>query len=57
MSSKVEKTSYVTYDGRTIVDVNALLRKPKVQERIAKMARKFREADEQRRTDETRASS
>jgi hypothetical protein len=57
MSSKAEKTSHVTYDGRTIVDVNALLRKPEVQERIAKVARKFREADERRRAEETRTDS
>lgn len=37
-----EKRSYVTPDGRTIVDTNKLLRDPKVQEALEKMSkRKF----------------
>ena len=31
-NAKSEKVSYVDFDGRTIVDVNALLRDPKVQD-------------------------
>jgi hypothetical protein len=37
--SKNEKVSYVDYDGRTIVDVNALLRNPKVRETIDRMSK------------------
>jgi hypothetical protein len=33
-----EKSSYVTFDGHTIVDANALLRKPKVQQVLARLA-------------------
>lgn len=33
-----EKSSYVTFDGRTVVDGNALLRKPKVQQLLARLA-------------------
>jgi hypothetical protein len=43
--SKKEKVSYVDYGGRTIVDVNALLRSPKVQatiERLSKRNEQFR---------------
>jgi hypothetical protein len=35
-----KKVSYVTYDGRTIVDTKALLQDPKVREIISKL--KFR---------------
>jgi len=37
--SKNGKVSYVDYDGRTIVDVNALLRNPKVRETIDRMSK------------------
>jgi hypothetical protein len=43
--SNSEKVSYVNFDGRTIVDVNALLRDPKVQatiERLSKENERFR---------------
>ena len=43
--SKKEKVSYVDFSGRTIVDVNALLRSPKVQatiERLSKRNEQFR---------------
>jgi hypothetical protein len=33
-----EKSSYVTFEGRTVVDANALLRKPKVQQLLARLA-------------------
>ncbi|MBV9082783.1 MAG: hypothetical protein JOZ62_08920 [Acidobacteriaceae bacterium] len=33
-----EKSSYVTSEGRTIVDVDALLRKPKVQAMLRRLA-------------------
>ena len=39
------KVSHVDYEGRTIVDVNALLRDPKVQatiERLSKENERFR---------------
>jgi hypothetical protein len=42
---KGEKVSYVDFDGRTIVDVNALLRSPQVQatiERMSKTNERFR---------------
>jgi hypothetical protein len=32
------KLSYVTFEGRTIVDANALLRQPKVQHVLARLA-------------------
>lgn len=35
---KDEKSSHVTFDGLTLVDANALLRKPKVQEVLARLA-------------------
>ena len=35
-----DKISYVTWDGRTVVDVDALLRDPKVQETIQKLSRR-----------------
>ena len=38
--AKKEKVSYVDYDGRTIVDVNALLRSPKVQATIERMSKR-----------------
>jgi hypothetical protein len=44
-NAKSEKVSYVDFDGRTIVDVNALLRDPKVQatmERVSKQNERFR---------------
>ena len=43
--SKNEKISHVDFDGRAIVDVNALLRSPKVQatiERMSKTNERFR---------------
>jgi hypothetical protein len=43
--SKKENVSYVDFSGRTIVDVNALLRSPKVQatiERLSKRNEQFR---------------
>ena len=43
--SDSEKVSYVDFDGRTIVDVNALLRSAKVQatiERMSKANERFR---------------
>jgi hypothetical protein len=43
--SKSGKVSYVDYAGRTIVDVNALLRSPKVRatiERLSKTNERFR---------------
>jgi hypothetical protein len=33
-----KKTSYVTFDGRTIVDTNALLQAPKVQATLRKVS-------------------
>ncbi len=33
-----EKSSHVTFDGHTIVDANALLRMPKVQQVLARLA-------------------
>lgn len=44
-NAKSEKVSYVDFYGRTIVDVNALLRDPKVQatmERVSKQNERFR---------------
>jgi hypothetical protein len=32
------KTSYVTFDGRTIVDTNALLQAPKVKATLRKLS-------------------
>ena len=43
--AKKEKVSYVDYNGYTIVDVNALLRSPKVRatiERMSKANERFR---------------
>ncbi len=43
--TKKEKVSYVDFDGHTIVDVNALLRSPKVRatiERMSKASERFR---------------
>ena len=40
MAKSADKISYVTPDGRTIVDVDALLRDPKVQETIQKLSRR-----------------
>ncbi len=43
--SKKEKGSYVDFEGHTIVDVNALLGRPKVRatiERISKRNEQFR---------------
>jgi hypothetical protein len=37
MSATETKMSHVTYDGRTVVDTNALLRDPKVQETISRL--------------------
>ena len=37
--SKSEKVSYVNFDGYTIVDVNALLRDPKVKATIERMSK------------------
>ncbi len=37
--SDSEKTSHVDFDGRTIVDVNALLRDPKVRATIERMSK------------------
>jgi hypothetical protein len=37
--SNSEKVSYVDFDGRTIVDVNALLRDPKVRATIERMSK------------------
>ena len=37
-----EKVSYVTYDGRTIVNTHALLRDPKVRETIVKLGTAFK---------------
>jgi hypothetical protein len=34
-----EKVSYVTYDGRTIVNTNALLQDPGVRDTISKLVR------------------
>ena len=42
MPKSEDKISYVTTDGRTIVDVDALLRDPKVQETIQKLSRRNR---------------
>jgi hypothetical protein len=43
MPVEEKKLSYVTYDGRTIVDTDALLREPKVREAILKLGRLFKE--------------
>ncbi|MBV9760984.1 MAG: hypothetical protein JO340_10515 [Acidobacteriaceae bacterium] len=40
--SSDDKISYVTSDGRTIVDVDALLRDPKVQATIQKLSQRNR---------------
>jgi hypothetical protein len=40
--SEPDKISYVTFDGRTIVDADALLRDPKVQETIRKLSQRNR---------------
>ena len=37
MPSAEKKVSFVTFDGRTIVDTNALLRDPKVRATIERM--------------------
>jgi hypothetical protein len=37
--SSSEKVSHVDSDGRTIVDVNALLRDPKVRETIERLSK------------------
>jgi len=37
--AKNEKVSYVDYNGYTIVDVNALLRSPKVRATIERMSK------------------
>lgn len=37
--SNGEKVSHVDFDGRTIVDVNALLRDPKVRATIERMSK------------------
>ena len=36
-----KKVSYVTYDGRTIVNTNALLQDPKVRQIIEKLGKSF----------------
>jgi len=38
MDNVNEKSSYVTYDGRTVVDLKALLRKPKVLRTLERLA-------------------
>ncbi len=38
-ASEKDRTSHVTFDGRTIVNTNALLRDPKVQETLLKLSR------------------
>jgi len=43
MATADEKISYVTWDGRTIVNTDALLRDPKVRETIAKLASSVKE--------------
>jgi hypothetical protein len=40
LAKSEDKISYVTWDGRTIVDLDALLRDPKVQETIQKLSRR-----------------
>jgi len=42
LTKSADKISYVTPDGRTIVDVDALLRDPKVQETIQKLSQRNR---------------
>lgn len=37
--SSSDKVSYVDFEGRTIVDVNALLKDPKVKETIERMSK------------------
>ncbi len=38
LPSNEKETSYVTFEGRTIVDVNELVRSPKVQEALEKIS-------------------
>lgn len=38
LPSNEKATSYVTFEGRTIVDVNELVRSPKVQEALEKIS-------------------
>lgn len=40
MAKSDDNISHVTWDGRTIVDLDALLRDPKVQETIQKLSRR-----------------
>ena len=39
MSKSEESKTYTTWDGRTITNVDALLRDPKVQETIRKLSK------------------
>ncbi len=53
-----EKTSRVTFDGRTIVNTRALIREPRVQEMLEKVAKVkvaqlVRKAESERRTHTT----
>jgi hypothetical protein len=40
LAKSEDKISHVTWDGRTVVDLDALLRDPKVQETIQKLSRR-----------------
>ncbi len=39
MTKESEQLTYTTFDGRTITNVDALMRDPKVQETIRKLSR------------------